>query len=285
MAVYFVYHPITGVTLVDTLKNENRSIGGNPNLPQYITLPISRYMLHNPDTLRGCPGDSLTLGHTGYPRLGVTWQMPDGTFALNQHTTRIQVLDTPTYYVAHLTWPSCEATLVRHDTTWVLPAGTTPPTLPQLSDTTVCPGTTLLLGYDTPHPDTRYAWQPAIGLACPTCPQTQAQPPATTTFTLTAEHSCRTQTREVTITVQDCPGPDLFIPNVITPNGDGANDELRPLGIPEYSLQVFDRWGTRVAALASQPWRPAPGLPAGVYYYVLELPSGESRTGSVAVFW
>jgi gliding motility-associated-like protein len=40
----------------------------------------------------------------------------------------------------------------------------------------------------------------------------------------------------------------IYVPNVFTPNGDGVNDIFMAKGmyISKFSMQIFDRWGTRV---------------------------------------
>lgn len=40
----------------------------------------------------------------------------------------------------------------------------------------------------------------------------------------------------------------FFVPTAFTPNGDGLNDEFKPVGIrvEDYQLQIFDRWGREV---------------------------------------
>ena len=45
-----------------------------------------------------------------------------------------------------------------------------------------------------------------------------------------------------------CEGPDIFVPNTFTPNGDGQNDVLfvRGRNISNMEFMVFDRWGEKV---------------------------------------
>jgi gliding motility-associated-like protein len=73
--------------------------------------------------------------------------------------------------------------------------------------------------------------------------------------------------------------PDLFIPNVFSPNGDGINDRFEVVytGTETYYLEVFDRWG-KVYFTSSSPdslWDGSlPGGIAaneGVYYYVITI--------------
>lgn len=70
----------------------------------------------------------------------------------------------------------------------------------------------------------------------------------------------------------------LFIPNVFSPNGDGANDifELLSTGVSDIFVRIYDRWG-----LQMYDWTGATGywdgkkegkeVPAGTYYYVISL--------------
>jgi gliding motility-associated-like protein len=40
----------------------------------------------------------------------------------------------------------------------------------------------------------------------------------------------------------------VYIPNAFTPNGDGTNDKfiIKGTGIENYSIDIFDRWGTNI---------------------------------------
>ncbi|PSL48796.1 putative repeat protein (TIGR01451 family)/gliding motility-associated-like protein [Chitinophaga niastensis] len=80
----------------------------------------------------------------------------------------------------------------------------------------------------------------------------------------------RAVTKEVTVT-----GDDIFIPNVITPNGDGKNDKFVVPGIsqhPNSSLFIYNRWGNQVYQSKNyqNEWDGS-GLSEGTYYYVLKL--------------
>lgn len=82
---------------------------------------------------------------------------------------------------------------------------------------------------------------------------------------------CNSQQPLPTVTVQ---AP--FLPNIITPNGDGDNDTFRPqVGGCPGRLQVFTRWGQTVFERADyrNDWDGGP-LPAGTYYYLLRAEDG-----------
>jgi gliding motility-associated-like protein len=92
-------------------------------------------------------------------------------------------------------------------------------------------------------------------------------------------------TAEVKITVHD-----VFIPSVITPNGDGKNDYFK---ISEFSgkaeLIIFNRWGneeyTNANYLNDWDGRNNRGaeLPADTYFYVLKFENGKIKKGSVLI--
>ena len=105
----------------------------------------------------------------------------------------------------------------------------------------------------------------------------------------------------VTITREEMPlePVDLTrIPNGITPNGDGINDELifdillvDPDKYPDPNLTVFNRWGDVVyeSAPYENDWRgtnnSGKDLPDGTYYYVLRLSisQGDIITGDITI--
>ena len=72
----------------------------------------------------------------------------------------------------------------------------------------------------------------------------------------------------------------IFMPTAFSPNGDGTNEEFKPVGqfpdLEKYSLSIFDRWGARVFQTdqIGQGWNGKMQnegnlMPAGVYIYHL----------------
>jgi gliding motility-associated-like protein len=128
-----------------------------------------------------------------------------------------------------------------------------------------------------------YDWSPALNLACNSCPTTSANPVQTTQYTVTVEsiEGC-TDTANVVVEVKSDVGQVLFIPNVITPNNDGYNDSWRIENIqlfPSNRVLILNRWGDIVyqSDFYNNDWDGSFGgglLPAGTYYYVLDLGQG-----------
>lgn len=130
-----------------------------------------------------------------------------------------------------------------------------------------------------------FSWSPASGLSCTNCPDPIASPNATTTYYLTVCTNSCCETDAVTVVVTE-----LVVPyNTITPNNDGINDTWIILFIERYpnsKVSVYDRWGQRVyykiGYSNNNPWdgtNSGGKLPAGAYYYVIELNSGKGKDG------
>lgn len=70
-------------------------------------------------------------------------------------------------------------------------------------------------------------------------------------------------------------GEDIFIPNVVTPNGDGKNDNFFIPGLSKFpgsAMYIYNRWGNQVYQHKNydNKWN-GEGLSEGTYYYILEL--------------
>ena len=94
----------------------------------------------------------------------------------------------------------------------------------------------------------------------------------------------------ITVIVRD--KDNLFIPNAITPNGDGVNDvwNIRELAeLKNNEVMIFSRWGDVIftAKPYNNDWDGTfngQALPAGTYYYILKLDDlGEVRDGNITI--
>lgn len=125
-----------------------------------------------------------------------------------------------------------------------------------------------------------YEWQPSALTACSICDVTDATPTTTTVFTVLVSNldGC-TDVDSVLVEVQPDAGDVIFIPNALTPNGDGKNDTwfIKNLDLfPENKVTIVNRWGDIVfkSKNYNNDWSGEYGggkIPPGTYYYILDL--------------
>ncbi len=101
-------------------------------------------------------------------------------------------------------------------------------------------------------------------------------------YTSRIENKCGLMiSQSFNVKTKDCT-PGIFLPNIFTPNGDGINDEFKPLLAPNFpelevvEFSIFNRWGERVyqARNVEDGWDGRHGTllaPAGVYTYSLKI--------------
>jgi gliding motility-associated-like protein len=137
---------------------------------------------------------------------------------------------------------------------------------------------------------TRWSWDFGDGqLSDETDPMHAYQSPGMYYVTLTTENAygCISKAVHGPIVIS---APDLFIPNVFSPNGDGINDvfHVQYQGSQAFQLQMYDRWGVSMHQTNNKEagWKGVnqKGLevPEGVYYYNLTIADKE-YTGSVTL--
>jgi gliding motility-associated-like protein len=93
-----------------------------------------------------------------------------------------------------------------------------------------------------------YTWSPAAGLsdAFVKDPIVMIDRPVTYSVTATTAAGCEGSDN---IYIKVYPGPEIYVPNAFSPNGDAYNGVLRaiPVGIKEFRFfAVYNRWGQRV---------------------------------------
>lgn len=133
-----------------------------------------------------------------------------------------------------------------------------------------------LNGFLAPH----YNWFPDYHLSCADCSNPLAWPDSDIVYHLTMmdDRGCHYYDT-VRIFVRDRPFTLFFIPNAITPNGDGYNDYWNISDLeryPDNEVRIINRWGDEVffAAPYQNNWRGTwkdQELPGGTYYYILKI--------------
>jgi gliding motility-associated-like protein len=195
-------------------------------------------------------------------------------------TQTITVDTTNTYYVTVTNATGCSATddvlvtVVPTPQLSILPADTS---IFQNNDVQL---TTVVVG----NAAGQYVWTPAKGLSCADCPDPIASPSDSTEYKVsyTDPTGCKTEAY-VTIYVDSFTA--VFMPNVFSPNGDGFNDFLAPLGkgIKSYSWSVYNRWGEKVydGSGTAASWDgtfQGTMQPVGTYVYTISVTFQNNKT-------
>ena len=135
-------------------------------------------------------------------------------------------------------------------------------------------------------------WSPATGLNNPAILRPIATPTVTTRYTLLVQ-SQNTCTAVDSVIVKVLPA-NIVIPNAITPNHDGVNDVWNIQYLDQFTtctVSVFNRYGQRLFSSIGyrQPWNGTYKnklLPAGTYYYIIDLKDGSPvKSGYVVVLY
>lgn len=84
-------------------------------------------------------------------------------------------------------------------------------------------------------------------------------------------------TMKIDLVIESYCDTAIFIPNVITPNGDFRNDQFKIRNLPDqFNLVIYNRWGNEifVSSDKSKLWpekTDADEVTEGVYYYILQI--------------
>ena len=256
----------------DTTVNNHVTIGGPQGVPGFV---------QNPSL---CVQGAAFLVQAPVNVDSLVWDMGDGNFIYNQ-TNFVYNYDTPGTYQATVTLISpdgCAITTIL-DSVTVFDDGldanfTANPMLVDQNDPVVFTDQSTFIS----SPIVSWTWDIANDTTY-TLNNNGAQTtsfaisgPYTITLTVVDQQGCE-DSYSLVINVKD---PDLIIPNVLTPNGDGVNDQLvlSEQFFKLYQIQIFNRWGNMVYMIENQTglalWdgHTSEGVPCtdGVYFYRLQ---------------
>lgn len=223
----------------------------------FVNVPFPSATI-DPDTASICYGTNIALNAvinagTQYTWSNTTTLTNTGNGQVNSWPYAIHATATPlqsTDYILSVTNAGCPNRLL--DTFHVLV--TQPITVFAGNDTSIVAGQPLQLNVRVS--DTlanQYSWLPGLGLNATNIANpvanlvTQAGNTVTYTVRATTADGCFGEDK-IKVTVF-ATAPDIFVPSAFTPNGDGRNDKLRPIGVgisQLYYFRVFNRWGQLV---------------------------------------
>ena len=126
-----------------------------------------------------------------------------------------------------------------------------------------------------------YEWSPTNGLSCTDCAYPNSLPDEPTVYYLTATNDAGCSGID---SVYVHPYFPVYVPNALTPNGDGLNDVFLVVGenLTGFHLQIFDRWGLMIFETKNpnEPWLAGYKgyfVPNDVYTWKLSYDSLERR--------
>lgn len=246
-----IYVGFTAAT--DSIFNQQAVCWINSNLEEHI------------QSVQVCKGDSITVSYTGGNFY--SWTPVSGISAPTSATPTFFPLDTTTYTLT--TTDSCNYNW--NDTLTINVIAAPEIILPE--DTTICTSIpwTISPVYQYSAVTPWYFWN--TGSNTPALIVNQ-----TGWYNVTINNLCGSDNDSIYVTAEDC-STTLFIPNVITPNGDGINDYFEILGTDDarYELVIYSRWGqlifkTEYAEKVYWDGTSFSGqkVEQGVYYYILK---------------
>lgn len=227
-----------------------------------VPLPLN-VLLQAPDEV--CAGTPLSIGiSSGQGALTGSWQTPTGPYVgLTIEVQQSALINGGIYTVVPAIGPCLADTLTARIVVLV------PMALDLGADTVFCGGASFVLR--VPEGFTSPIWNTGASGAVIT-----TNVPGTYTVNAWDLQGCAV-TDAITLDTLAC---GVFVPNVITPNGDGVNDAwyIDGGGFLHASALIFNRWGQKVYE-GDPIGRPFVGkdqntgepLPDGTYFYVLSV--------------
>jgi len=138
-----------------------------------------------------------------------------------------------------------------------------------LQDTTICKHETITFNAAQSASGYTYLWSPS-GATTPSITLSNQLPDEY--WISVSITGCKTYSDNLKLIVEPC---ELEIPNVITPNNDGYNDNFKIVNLeyyPNSTIVIFNRWGKKIYESSDyqNDWD-GEGHSDGVYYFILNV--------------
>jgi gliding motility-associated-like protein len=243
---------------------------------QVIPMPVMAYMSSQ---VTGCAPLTVSFLETSVDAIAYVWDFGDGS--ISNELSPTHTYEQPGTYVVTLTGTNlggCNAsisTIVVEVSDPGTAEFTSDPSFPvQMS----IPNTHVQF-IDMSQNATSWVWNFGDGgVSDQENPTHTFQVPGeyTVTLTITNEDGCMSQVQHGPFIILM---PDIFIPNVFSPNADGVNDEWWPryTGDQPYFATIHDRWGNLLFQTRNkmESWKgndlKSQDVPDGVYFYTVKV--------------
>ncbi|MCA0431513.1 MAG: gliding motility-associated C-terminal domain-containing protein [Bacteroidetes bacterium] len=234
-----------------------------------------------------CNGIAYTIGNNIKDSSTINWWPPNGLSCTNCPNPIANPTVTTKYYVTKTlcNYISKDSiTITVHTPTTTANAG---------ASQTLCLNEQQQLGTNDANAYSTYTWQPYQNLSCLNCAQPFANAVGNITYTLSRQECSSITQSTVNLTLDDC---ELLLPQGISPNGDGLNEQLQVIvpNAQSAKLTVFNRWGSELYSVSNT--KPATNskyplsieltwdakahkglilgngiVPSGTYFYIVEV--------------
>lgn len=233
--------------------------------------------LFTPDPAEACVGQAITLVNNSINADSYQWDFGDGSPGSTQEAPSHGYSQAGDYTVQLIAFNGNNADTTTREVR-IRPA----PSVTAGPDTTLAAGQSVQLQSTLSGGPASYAWTPAAGLSCTTCPDPIAQPDSSTSYTLTVTSACGTADASLEITVT--PGVGIDTPDQaalrLFPNPTGGRFTVETGQAAPHRWQVADLTGRLLARGQSEDARfslDLSTLPTGVYTLTVAGPQGLRR--------
>lgn len=275
-------------TTYTLIVSEGGCTDGGEITIEVLPTPVASYLS---SLTEGCPPHAVNFIQNSENTINFIWNFGDGTSVSNEDFP-IHVYESPGTYEVTLTAESIGGcvdsaqlvTITVYDTALVDFSST-----PNFPVEMFFPNTTVLFNNLTQHA-TEYTWDFGDNIFSQDLNPTHVYHEEGEFFvTLSATNAlgCRSTITKGPYIVAT---PDLFIPNVFSPNADGINDVfmVNYTGSQPFTMQITDRWGVKLytGTNKTKGWdgnnTNGDAAVDGVYYYLVKIGNRE-YTGPVTL--
>lgn len=284
-------YAVAGNYNVTLTANNNNGCSSATSIPLQVNTSPTAPVLNSNSPV--CTGDLININSTALGNMQYSWSGPSG---FNGNNPSVSIASaTPAmsgmYYLTIIDIASgCKS-----DSTGIDISINVSPATPQIEATDkFCFGDTIKLL--TPDIAYSYSWQGpesfTSSIQNPTIVPVSEKNAGTYLLIVIDTNACSAQANiDILFECED--SPELFVPNVFTPNGDNENEVFKIVNadLSTLNVQIFDRWGLNLYTWdnINGSWNgksnQGADVPSGTYYYLVNATTKQGKAISKQGFF